>query len=68
MWFGDLIDIKQSSNGVQDLFIRVSASELGTKEGRKMKIVVIVITTTAAVAGVLMLIVATTFTKEGQFR
>ncbi|KAK0599330.1 hypothetical protein LWI29_004316 [Acer saccharum] len=56
MWFGDLIDIKQSSNGVQDLFIRMSASELGTKEGRKMKIVVIV-TATAAVAGVLMLIV-----------
>ncbi|KAK0600980.1 hypothetical protein LWI29_020154 [Acer saccharum] len=29
MWFGDLIDIKQSSNNVQDLFIRMSASELG---------------------------------------
>ncbi|TXG67280.1 hypothetical protein EZV62_008555 [Acer yangbiense] len=57
MWFDDLIDIKQLSNDVQDLFIRMSASELGTKEGRKMKIVVIVITTTAAVAGVLMLIV-----------
>ncbi|KAK0602423.1 hypothetical protein LWI29_033200 [Acer saccharum] len=29
MWFGDLIDIKQYSYGVQDLFIRMSASELG---------------------------------------
>ncbi|KAK0602917.1 hypothetical protein LWI29_038228 [Acer saccharum] len=29
MWFGDLIDIKQLSNDVQDLFIRMSASELG---------------------------------------
>ncbi|KAK3199396.1 hypothetical protein Dsin_022811 [Dipteronia sinensis] len=53
MWFSDLIDIKQNLNGVQDLFIRMSASELGTKEGTKMKIVVIV-TTTAAVAGVLI--------------
>ncbi|KAK0599838.1 hypothetical protein LWI29_009103 [Acer saccharum] len=53
IWFGDLIDIKHSSNYVQDLFIRMSASELGTKEGPKMKIVVIV-TTTAAVAGVLI--------------
>ncbi|KAK3199393.1 hypothetical protein Dsin_022808 [Dipteronia sinensis] len=53
MWFGDLIDIKQNSNSVQDLFIRMSASELGTKEGPKMKIVVIV-TNTAAVAGVLI--------------
>ncbi|TXG67288.1 hypothetical protein EZV62_008563 [Acer yangbiense] len=53
IWFGELIDIKQNSNNVQDLFIRMSASELGTKEGPKMKIVVIV-TTTAAVAGVLL--------------
>ncbi|KAK3199389.1 hypothetical protein Dsin_022804 [Dipteronia sinensis] len=53
MWFGDLIDIKQNSNSVQDLYIRMSASELGTKEGPKMKIVVIV-TATAAVAGVLI--------------
>ncbi|TXG67285.1 hypothetical protein EZV62_008560 [Acer yangbiense] len=53
IWFGDLIDIKHSSNYVQDLFIRMSASELGTKEGPKMKIVVTV-TTTAAVAGVLI--------------
>ncbi|TXG67278.1 hypothetical protein EZV62_008553 [Acer yangbiense] len=53
MWFGELIDIKQYSNGVQDLLIRMSASELGTKKWPKMKIVVIV-TTTAAVAGVLL--------------
>ncbi|KAK0599116.1 hypothetical protein LWI29_002527 [Acer saccharum] len=53
IWFGDLIDIKQSINNVQDLFIRMSASELGTKEGPKMKIVVIV-TAIAAVAGVLI--------------
>ncbi|KAK0601691.1 hypothetical protein LWI29_026517 [Acer saccharum] len=53
IWFGDLIDIKQNSNNVQDLFIRMSASELGTKEGPKMKIVVVV-TTTAAVVGVLL--------------
>ncbi|TXG67277.1 hypothetical protein EZV62_008552 [Acer yangbiense] len=53
IWFGDLIDIKQNSNSVQDLFIRMSASELGTKEGPKMKIVVIV-TATAAVAAVLL--------------
>ncbi|KAI9186944.1 hypothetical protein LWI28_022524 [Acer negundo] len=53
MWFGDLIDIKQNLKNVQDLFIRMSASELGTKERPKMKIVVIVIAT-AAVAGVLI--------------
>ncbi|TXG67276.1 hypothetical protein EZV62_008551 [Acer yangbiense] len=33
MWFGDLIDIKQVSNGVQDLFIRMSALELDEDSG-----------------------------------
>ncbi|KAK0598953.1 hypothetical protein LWI29_001011 [Acer saccharum] len=28
IWFGDLIDMKQNSNNAQDLFIRMSASEL----------------------------------------
>ncbi|KAL5802680.1 hypothetical protein ACOSQ4_030985 [Xanthoceras sorbifolium] len=54
MWFGDLIDIRQYSDSGQDLYIRMSASELGTKDGTKMKIVVIVVTTTATVAGVLI--------------
>ncbi|KAI9185948.1 hypothetical protein LWI28_012232 [Acer negundo] len=57
IWFGDLIDIRQYSDGVQDLFIRMSALELGTKDRPKMKIVVMVIAATAAVAGVLVLIV-----------
>ncbi|TXG67273.1 hypothetical protein EZV62_008548 [Acer yangbiense] len=57
IWFGDLIDIRQYSDSVQDLFIRMSALELGTKDRPKMKIVVIVITTTAVVAGVLVLVV-----------
>ncbi|GKV42578.1 hypothetical protein SLEP1_g49961 [Rubroshorea leprosula] len=29
IWFGDLVDIRQSQSGGQDLFIRMSASELG---------------------------------------
>ncbi|XP_044502584.1 receptor-like serine/threonine-protein kinase SD1-8 [Mangifera indica] len=35
MWFGDLIDMRQITGAAQDLFIRMSASELGPGEGKK---------------------------------
>lgn len=31
MWFGDLVDVRQFTAGGQDLFIRMPASELGTR-------------------------------------
>ncbi|KAL5736147.1 hypothetical protein ACOSP7_030615 [Xanthoceras sorbifolium] len=60
MWFGDLIDIKRFTSGGQDLFIRMSASEIGGKAepGRKIgtKIVVaIVVAAVVVVAGLLLL-------------
>uniref|UniRef100_A0A6N2NJ69 Apple domain-containing protein n=1 Tax=Salix viminalis TaxID=40686 RepID=A0A6N2NJ69_SALVM len=35
LWFGDLIDIREFSDGGQDLYIRVAASELGRVLGLK---------------------------------
>ena len=32
MWFGDLIDIRYFQDGGQDLYIRMSASEIGTRK------------------------------------
>ncbi|XP_044502540.1 G-type lectin S-receptor-like serine/threonine-protein kinase At4g27290 [Mangifera indica] len=56
MWFGDLIDMKQFSAGGQDLYIRMSASEIGANDEKKTTLI-IVFTTIAVVAGVLSLIV-----------
>ncbi|KAJ4726191.1 S-receptor-like serine/threonine-protein kinase [Melia azedarach] len=57
IWFGDLVDMREFPAGGQDLYIRMSASEQGTKDENNKKIVVIVFTTIAAVAGILVLIV-----------
>ncbi|KAH9651189.1 G-type lectin S-receptor-like serine/threonine-protein kinase [Citrus sinensis] len=51
MWFGDLIDIRYFQDGGQDLYIRMSASELGEPT---TKIVVIVISSAALLAVVLI--------------
>ncbi|KAH9803158.1 G-type lectin S-receptor-like serine/threonine-protein kinase [Citrus sinensis] len=53
MWFGDLIDITYFQDGGQDLYIRMSASELGAKGVPTTKIVVIVISTAALLAVVI---------------
>ncbi|KAH9803115.1 G-type lectin S-receptor-like serine/threonine-protein kinase [Citrus sinensis] len=54
MWFGDLIDIRYFQDGGQDLYIRMSASELGAKGEPTTKIVVIVISSAALLAVVLI--------------
>ncbi|KAK4850778.1 hypothetical protein QYF36_009718 [Acer negundo] len=55
MWFGDLIDIKRFANSGQSLFIRMSASEIGTKAEPETKVVVaIVVSTIVVVAGLLV--------------
>ncbi|KAJ4726192.1 S-receptor-like serine/threonine-protein kinase [Melia azedarach] len=56
MWFGDLIDMRQFPAGGQDLYVRMTASELGMKDDNKKKIVVI--TVIAVIAGVLVLAVS----------
>ncbi|KAH9651180.1 G-type lectin S-receptor-like serine/threonine-protein kinase [Citrus sinensis] len=50
MWFGDLIDMRSFPDGGQDLYIRMSASELGAKGEPTTKIVVIVTSTAALLA------------------
>ncbi|GLT37755.1 hypothetical protein SLA2020_120560 [Shorea laevis] len=45
IWFGDLVDIRQFQSGGQDLFIRMSASELGSKINEtKLKIALTIAT------------------------
>ncbi|GAY52997.1 hypothetical protein CUMW_146120 [Citrus unshiu] len=53
MWFGDLIDMRSFPDGGQDLYIRMSASELGAKGEPTTKIVVIVTSTAALLAAVI---------------
>ncbi|KAL4642601.1 hypothetical protein ACB092_02G031500 [Castanea dentata] len=58
MWFGDLIDIRQvAANGrdayMQDLYIRMPASEQEEKDKQKMKVIVIVVLAIAVAFGVL---------------
>ncbi|XP_044473367.1 G-type lectin S-receptor-like serine/threonine-protein kinase At4g27290 [Mangifera indica] len=58
MWFGDLIDMRQmTAAGQQDLYIRMSASELGSGDGKK-KTIAIIFTTIGVIAGVLVLILS----------
>ncbi|XP_028807645.1 G-type lectin S-receptor-like serine/threonine-protein kinase At4g27290 [Neltuma alba] len=56
MWFGNLTDMKQMSNDVdQDLYIRIASAELANHEGNneyKIKIIVISVT----VSGVLVML------------
>ncbi|KDO74365.1 hypothetical protein CISIN_1g043285mg [Citrus sinensis] len=54
MWFGDLIDIRYFQDGGQDLYIRMSASELEAKGEPTTKIVVIVISSAALLAVLLI--------------
>ncbi|OMP04572.1 S-locus glycoprotein [Corchorus olitorius] len=67
MWFDDLIDVKQfQSIGGQDLYIRVSASELaeGLNYEHKMKISLIIATSLAVLLGILVVII--TFGEAGE--
>ncbi|XP_048332791.2 G-type lectin S-receptor-like serine/threonine-protein kinase At4g27290 isoform X2 [Ziziphus jujuba] len=54
MWFGDLIDIREFQAGGQDLYVRMHASELGSKTKRTVRIAVIVLLVTVVVCGVLL--------------
>ncbi|XP_062077872.1 G-type lectin S-receptor-like serine/threonine-protein kinase At4g27290 isoform X2 [Humulus lupulus] len=57
LWFGDLFDIRQFSSGGQDLFIRVSASEIEkARAGRKVKKAVLVVAIVVALASGLILV------------
>ncbi|KAF4349000.1 hypothetical protein F8388_008955 [Cannabis sativa] len=57
LWFGDLFDIRQFSSGGQDLFIRVSASEIEkARVGRKVKKAVLVLAIIVALVGGLILV------------
>ncbi|CAN6557995.1 unnamed protein product [Malus baccata var. baccata] len=54
IWFGDLVDIKQIPGGDEDIYIRISASELGGKD-EKWKIGVIAASAFAVIVGMLFL-------------
>ncbi|GAY53020.1 hypothetical protein CUMW_146260, partial [Citrus unshiu] len=54
MWFGELIDMRDFPDAGQDLYIRMSASEIGAKGKPTTKIVVIVVPTAALLAAVLI--------------
>ncbi|XP_055823273.1 G-type lectin S-receptor-like serine/threonine-protein kinase At4g27290 [Solanum dulcamara] len=47
-WFGELIDIRELSQNEQNLFVRVSASEKGTKRRRKRSVLIGVISAVVA--------------------
>ncbi|XP_057955833.1 G-type lectin S-receptor-like serine/threonine-protein kinase At4g27290 [Malania oleifera] len=54
MWFGDLVDIRLFSVGGQEIYIRMSDSELGSRTGPMMKKAVIVVAAVAIVSGMLI--------------
>ncbi|RXH83010.1 hypothetical protein DVH24_003508 [Malus domestica] len=54
IWFGDLVDIKQIPGGDEDIYIKISASELGGKD-EKWKIGVIAASAFAVIVGMLFL-------------
>ncbi|KAM3696576.1 hypothetical protein ACB098_06G050500 [Castanea mollissima] len=56
LWFGDLVDIRQFPAGGQELYIRMSVSEIEAKKGRRMKRAVIVAVSLAVVTGMLLII------------
>ncbi|TYG81861.1 hypothetical protein ES288_D01G039300v1 [Gossypium darwinii] len=56
MWSGDLIDVKESSRGV-DLYIRLPASELD--KGRSSKVIVI----TTVIAGIVVITISALFLR-----
>ncbi|GLU23491.1 hypothetical protein SLE2022_394910 [Rubroshorea leprosula] len=56
IWFGDLVDIRQFQSGGQDLFIRMSASELGSKRNEtKLKLALLIAIPLAALLAMLIL-------------
>ncbi|GLT57857.1 hypothetical protein SLA2020_307990 [Shorea laevis] len=56
IWFSDLVDIRQFQSGGQDLFVRMSASESGSKRNEnKLKIALIIATPLAALLAMLIL-------------
>ncbi|KAL4619308.1 hypothetical protein ACB092_06G069700 [Castanea dentata] len=56
LWFGDLVDIRRFPAGGQELYIRMSVSEIEAKKGRRMKRAVIVAVSLAVVSGMLLII------------
>uniref|UniRef100_A0A2N9FCP0 non-specific serine/threonine protein kinase n=1 Tax=Fagus sylvatica TaxID=28930 RepID=A0A2N9FCP0_FAGSY len=54
MWFGDLVDIRQFPSGGQELYIRMSGSELEARHVHKIKKAVAVVAALAAVSGMLL--------------
>ncbi|KAA8519924.1 hypothetical protein F0562_014166 [Nyssa sinensis] len=52
VWFGDLVDIREYSEGGQDLYIRMAASELGSNSNAKRTAV---IASVSAILGVIIL-------------
>ncbi|GLT51477.1 hypothetical protein SLA2020_248840 [Shorea laevis] len=56
IWFGDLVDMRQFQSDEQDLFIRMSASESGSKRNKtKLKIALLTATPLAALLVMLIL-------------
>ncbi|KAF7822815.1 G-type lectin S-receptor-like serine/threonine-protein kinase [Senna tora] len=56
LWFGDLIDMRQYGSGGQDLYIRMTASELDAESGggSKKKLIVIITITIAVILGMFL--------------
>ncbi|KAI4346144.1 hypothetical protein L6164_013219 [Bauhinia variegata] len=54
MWFVDLMDIREFSDGGQDLYIRMAASELEAEHGHKKKLTILVAAITSAFFGMLL--------------
>ncbi|KAL5719963.1 hypothetical protein ACHQM5_012682 [Ranunculus cassubicifolius] len=56
MWFTDLIDIRQLSDGGQDLYIRMAASELDSEAHSRTKgMVVVIVSIITSVAAIIFL-------------
>ncbi|KAI9093269.1 hypothetical protein K1719_027283 [Acacia pycnantha] len=66
LWFGDLIDTRQFSAGGQDLYVRMSASELEAGVNRKkVGILVALIVTVSIVTFTAALILGWLYTQKG---
>ncbi|GLT51471.1 hypothetical protein SLA2020_248780 [Shorea laevis] len=65
IWFGDLVDIRQFQSGGQDLFIRMSASDLGYGKKRVTIIVISVMLTGMVFIGLLCYIWIKKLRKQG---
>ncbi|KAF7842153.1 G-type lectin S-receptor-like serine/threonine-protein kinase [Senna tora] len=69
VWFGDLLDITEVSDYGQDLYIRVSASELGSnaddRKRKKLIIIPVVASVTSAMLVFLTWLIITKWRKNG---